>query len=96
MYYWPIGMPTDDGIENFVQTFCKCLQYEACSSEDLEAGYLKVAIYSIGDRTKHLARQLSDGRWTSKLGAELDLSHQLSGLEGAEYGHVARFLKRKL
>jgi hypothetical protein len=43
-----------------------------------------------------MARQLDDGKWASKLGQERDIIHTLSGLEGAEYGTVVRFLKRAL
>ena len=53
-----------------------------------ESGYQELAIYTIGDRTKHMARLLPDGRWTSKLGGKLDISRVLSGLEGKEYGNV--------
>ncbi|MGH7151714.1 MAG: DUF7689 domain-containing protein, partial [Planctomycetota bacterium] len=43
----------------------------------------------------HLARQIEDGRWTSKLGEREDIVHALRGVEGGSYGRVARILMRK-
>lgn len=94
-YYWPDGMPLDDTIETFVRTFCECLEYERCDSGELEVGYEKLAIYADGGRAKHMARQLADGRWSSKLGSERDISHNLAALEGSDYGAVVQFLRRK-
>jgi hypothetical protein len=96
VYYWPDGMPPEDSTEAFVRTFCDCFGYERCERGDLEIEYEKLAIYADGGRTKHMARQLIDGRWTSKLGSERDISHVLSGLEGADYGNVVQFLRRKI
>ena len=56
----------------------------------------KVAIYAIGGRTKHMARQLPSGAWTSKLGDLEDIEHEsLSALEGSDYGNVAMIMARK-
>jgi hypothetical protein len=74
------------------------LGFELCSSELLEAGVEKVALYvnAQGEPT-HMARQLSGGGRTSKLGKSEDLEHQFDGLEGSNvYGSVARILKRSL
>lgn len=81
-HYWPSGMPLGDNIENFTKAFCEVLGYEVCSDGELEPGYLKLAIYAIGNDTKHMARQLSDGSWTSKLGVERDITHTLAAVEG--------------
>jgi hypothetical protein len=72
------------------------LGYEECENGDLEIGYQKVAIYAIGGSVKHMARQLPDGKWTSKLGQWVDISHALSGVEGIDYGKVVQFLKKKV
>ena len=42
----------------------------------------------------HAARQLSTGKWTSKLGALEDIEHELDGLMGERYGKVGKILKR--
>lgn len=95
-FYWPPGMPDDDSVDSFAVTFCRWFGYEDCDNGDLEEGYEKLAIYAVGNHTKHMARQLPNGLWTSKLGRERDISHTLVGVEGEAYGRVARFLKRKL
>ncbi len=54
-----------------------------------------MAIYEQGGETQHMARQLPSGHWTSKLGDLDDIEHDLSALEGIEYGRVAMILARK-
>lgn len=44
----------------------------------------------------HAARQLPDGTWTSKLGKDVDISHDsLDGLSGDRYGTPALILRRR-
>jgi hypothetical protein len=43
---------------------------------------------------KHAARQLPNGRWTSKLGVSEDIEHALHDLTGLIYGSVALVFKR--
>jgi hypothetical protein len=93
-YYWPPGFLLDDSVINFIDTFRRFLGYEVCSDGQLEAGYSKIAIYAIGGSTKHMARQLGDGSWTSKLGPQHDISHELTALEGQHYGIVVQFMRR--
>jgi hypothetical protein len=92
--YWPAA-GCDDSVDSFVHTFCQFLGYEICADGKLEEGFLKVAIYAISGQTKHMARQLPDGSWTSKLGKHHDISHTLQGLEGTTYGSVAAYLRRR-
>lgn len=92
--YWPDGVPKEDGIEAFMQAYAG-LGYAACETDEPEEAVEKVALYADADgRVLHAARQLPDGRWTSKLGEAWDISHELHGLEGDHYGRVARILKR--
>ena len=69
-----------------------------CSDSSLEAGYEKIAIYVKDGIPTHAARQLGDGRWTSKLGKYEDIEHDsLDALNGdgyGEYGRVALFMSR--
>ncbi len=45
----------------------------------------------------HVARQLKEGMWTSKLGPDEDIEHNtLDALEGELYGAVTQVLKRPL
>ena len=65
---------------------------------DLEDGYEKVVFYSDENGTPtHFARQLTSGKWTSKLGNLNDIEHDtLDSLICARYGKPGLVLKRKV
>ncbi|MFM6208993.1 hypothetical protein, partial [Planktothrix sp.] len=67
-FYWPEGVPQEETITAYIQAY-QTLGYEICQGDGLEVGYQKIAIYvdSSGTPT-HAARQLVNGKWTSKLG----------------------------
>ena len=68
-----------------------------CPGEELEAGFEKIALFVDNrDTPRHAARQLPNGRWTSKLGELEDIEHGLHDLEGAEYGSVVAVMRRPL
>ena len=95
--YWPEGAPRQETLEAFLVAF-STVGFELCSSEVPEGGVEKVAIYvnALGEPT-HMARQLSSGGWTSKLGKSEDIEHQFDSLDGSQvYGSVAYILKRSL
>ena len=60
----------------------------------LEDGFEKVYLYMKLGKPTHAARQLCDGSWTSKLGKNVDISHELDGLKGNKYGHPTVYLRR--
>jgi hypothetical protein len=91
--YWPAGVKREQTLPAIAAAF-GTLGFLSCSDGALEPGFEKVAIYALGDRPTHAARQKSDGRWTSKLGPLEDIEHELAGLVGQEYGTVALFLRR--
>jgi hypothetical protein len=94
--YWPVNVPRTESVDSFVEAF-ESLGYTACDSDLLEAGFEKVAIYCISGIPKHMARQLSSGRWTSKLGPQWDICHHtLNGLSGTVYGNPMQILRRPL
>jgi hypothetical protein len=77
------------------------LGYEPCGSGMCEEGYEKLAIYVDNDGFPiHMARQLLNGEWSSKLGTWIDITHELDGLtgtpteSGTPYGSIAQFLRR--
>ncbi|WP_293105967.1 hypothetical protein [Moorena sp. SIOASIH] len=73
------------------------LGYVICETPDLEENYQKIAIYMLNDQPTHVARQLLNGKWTSKLGQDEDIEHDtLEGLTGERYGQVAQVMKRKV
>lgn len=86
--YWPTGVAREETVTAFVSAF-QLLGYEACASADTEPDYEKIAIYvdAATQKPTHMARQLPNGRWTSKLGSDVDIEHNaLSGVEGPLYG----------
>lgn len=97
--YWPQGVERRRSIQCFVDAF-RTLGYEVCDNHDLESDWEKVAIYVDRlDRPTHMAKQLSSGWWTSKLGPDEDIIHKLVGIEGPgfvslDYGRVSTLLKR--
>lgn len=93
-FYWSEGVPQEETITAYIQAY-QTLGYEICQGDGLEVGYQKIAIYvdSSGTPT-HAARQLVNGKWTSKLGWLEDIEHELDGLVGDRYGVVGQILKR--
>ena len=63
------------------------------TSDDYEDGFVRLAIFAIGSTVKHAARQLRNGKWTSKLGQDVDIAHELRELEGPQYGSVVRIFR---
>src|SRR5260221_3801809 len=93
--YWPKGVPRETTITAFIAAY-RLLGYECCDSLDLEIGLEKVAIFADeAKRPTHAARQLEDGYWTSKLGNNFDISHELTGISGEQYGKVVQVMRRR-
>ena len=95
--YWPIPSTKDGcGIGELVLAF-ESLGYESCDDGSLESGFEKIALYAIGMMYTHVARQLANGSWTSKLGQLEDIQHDSPAvIEGSDYGEVLQFMKRAL
>lgn len=73
-YYWPDGLPCLATVGVLEQLFRR-EGYERCPSLDAEPGREKIAIYGDEREAQHVARQLSSGEWTSKMGVLADVSH---------------------
>jgi hypothetical protein len=96
IHYWPPGVKREETLEAF-QTAYQTLGYEVTQNDNLEKGFQKIAIYTGSNQVpKHVARQISNGKWTSKLGQDEDIEHDnLQGLVGNPgYGEVACIMKR--
>ena len=93
--FWPLTCPCEDTEDAFVKFFAM-LGYKPCESENQEKGVEKIALYIQGNRVKHAARQLNNGKWTSKLGSSFDIEHELKDLEGDKYGEVVLYLRRPI
>ena len=93
MFYWPDGVRREYSMRAYVAVFEK-LGFQRCDNPSLEADHEKIAIYVKGGRTTHAAKQLADGRWSSKLGDWDDIIHVLDGLNGGTYGAHSIYLRR--
>lgn len=93
--YWPVEVPPDDyGIAVLDLAF-KALGFEECRDGGLEAGFEKVALYGSSTFYTHAARQLPDGKWTSKLGRSEDIEHDdPDDVAGGIYGEVVQYMRK--
>jgi hypothetical protein len=96
-FFWPIESERDaHGIGELILAF-KELGYEECENGELEQGFEKLALYGFGMMYTHAARQLLDGKWTSKLGQLEDITHDSPEvITGGDYGEVVQFMKRPI
>jgi hypothetical protein len=92
--YWPPGVPMEQTRAAFIQAYAT-LGFAECADGSMEADFEKIAIYGDADGPQHTARQLPDGRWTSKLGHYEDITHDdLESLYDSIYGRVICFMRR--
>ena len=94
IYHWPISK-RDLKVKTWVLA-AESLGFTVCKSDAFEDGFVKVAIYAKKGKATHVARQLPDGMWTSKLGDLEDITHTLIGIVNTRYGEPSTFLKKKL
>lgn len=94
--FWPQGAPHARTIDAYVAAI-SLAGYVPCDGPALEHGFEKIALFvSQQGVPTHAARQLPSGSWTSKLGRFVDIEHELSALEGQQYGQVSVILKRRV
>lgn len=98
--YWPASLPRRDTI-SVVMAALATAGFASCADGILEESIEKVALYGIEDTFMHVARQLPNGRWTSKLGVSYDIKHELDALtSGAnasgevQHGKIVAFMAR--
>lgn len=95
-YYWPPTALRAYTIPAFIQAY-QTRRYEVCGDGMQEGGYEKIVIYADIGIVKHAARQISDGRWLSKLGDAEDIIHETpQALAGAVYGQPVCYLMRQV
>ena len=93
--YWPPGATRNYSLAAFVEAY-QTIGYTVCTDGLLEDGHEKISLY-VGARgiVEHTARQLADGRWTSKLGYEEDIIHDTpESLSSATYGAPVCYMTR--
>ena len=95
--FWPPGIPYEQSLGAFEAAF-RTLGYQRCEDDSLQHNLGKIAIYiSILGLPTHAARQLPNGRWTSKLGPNVDIEHaNPAALRGQDYGSPALIMARQI
>ena len=99
--FWPRGVSREISLPAFLDVFLT-LGYEECQDADLEAGHEKVALFAKLNTSgnlepTHAAKQLPDGRWTSKLGPLEDIEHdEVEDVSGPSYGEPVQFMRRSI
>lgn len=105
---WPTELPTvgEDATlvtVSDVRVVFEHFGFASCADGELADGMEKIALYASEGEFRHVARQLPSGRWTSKLGSDRDIEHNLDGIEGVDgvsalyhYGFVVEIMERRL
>lgn len=92
--YWPEGAGRLYTVEALMQAYA-ARGFVECSDAVHEEGVQKIAIYGANDEYLHVARQLRNGLWTSKLGPDEDICHHsFDALMGDAYGQVVKLMAR--
>ena len=90
---WPANVRRAPDVAAYIAAYVS-MGYSTGASDQLRQGFEKIALYAEAGLWKHVARQLPDGSWTSKLGKLEDIRHdRLDALE-ALYGPVVEILER--
>lgn len=95
-YYTQDGdIEIDQSGKKYAEYF-KTFGFEECNAGNLEEGVEKIAIYEDNrNEFTHVARQLADGKWTSKMGELEDIEHlNLEALADKLYGKPKIYMKR--
>lgn len=99
--FWPQGVPREETLDAFMAAFAT-LQYRPCDEGSFDPNYEKIALFAREGAEgvlvpTHAARQLPDGRWTSKLGVLQDIAHREVGdVNGSLYGTPVQFMSRPI
>lgn len=68
IFWLPADWPEDDDGLGALERVFLAMGYTDCAMDSsLESGFLKVALYGSSMDYTHAARQLPNGKWTSKL-----------------------------
>jgi hypothetical protein len=92
--FWPKGVGALPTVANYKAAFAT-RDFKDTAADTLDIGVEKIAIYAMGDIALHTARQLPSGRWTSKIGHDIDIEHESPDvLVGPRYGQVIGYMAR--
>lgn len=97
--YWPRSAPRSETIDAFIAAY-STVGFSVCNNGALEDGIEKIALFAKSSRglmiPTHAARQLTSGKWTSKMGPLEDVIHDLpDDPRGPIYGVVVCYMARQ-
>jgi hypothetical protein len=97
-YYWPdgVGVGLAYSLERYIALY-EHLGYTACQDGSLDPDKDKIVLYANqSGYFEHAARQLPDGKWTSKMDIDEDITHDTPrSLAGSRYGEPVLFMEIK-
>lgn len=89
------GSRAVDSVEDHTVVEIRTVGFRLTDNPRPEDGVEKVALFVKNEEVQHAARQLPDGRWTSKLGDGEDIAHnEVGAVEGQHYGQCQVFMAR--
>jgi hypothetical protein len=93
--YWPPGVARQYTLQAYRDAYVT-LGYEPCNTGDFEIAFEKIVFFAdAAGVPTHAARQLESGKWTSKLGPDVDIEHATpDALNGPDYGGPVLFMWR--
>ena len=94
--YWPPWATLTDRMESLIEVFAG-LGYEQCDDSRAEADYRKIALYEAQGEMKHVALQMPNGAWRSKMGQGPVIEHRNpESLAGGDYGDPTVFMRKSI
>jgi hypothetical protein len=95
--FWPVTLTGDDFGVGALEAAFVALGFADSPDGVAEPGFEKIALFGSSLYYTHAARQLPSGKWTSKLGRDVDIEHDVADdVAGGVYGEVVQFMKRAL
>jgi len=96
VHFWPSGLNRGYSVQHFVEAY-RTIGYDSCADGMLDPYFEKIVLYTNNyGGVEHVARQLSDGSWTSKMGDEEDIIHENPQALSGGYGHPTVYMQRVL
>jgi hypothetical protein len=94
LHYWPKNIPRSYAIDSFIQAYAT-IGFEICADGSLDPECEKIVIYANEyGGVEHVARQLKNGKWTSKMGDEEDIVHDTPHNLSVGYGQPVCYMGR--
>lgn len=94
--YWPPALTRNSRVDTLMRLFAE-QGFSLCGNDLPEPGFDKIAIYAFVGQFTHVARQLENGLWSSKIGRLETITHPSpASLSGGIYGFVHCIMRRPI